>query len=204
MKAIEYIGFKIIRGAGCRGGFCGACATIYRKEGDYYLYADLACQKQVENGMYVTMLPFTPAERKEYDLSELSSDGTNLLKLYPVIARCVACNTCTKACPQELEVMDYVQAAIRGDIKSVAELSFDCIQCGLCAIRCPAMIVPYHMAQLGRRVYGQYIQPQSPGIDLMLARIQSGEFKNEIARLMQMSLDDLKEQYTNREITKEV
>ena len=25
MKAIEYAGFKLVRGCGCRGGFCGAC-----------------------------------------------------------------------------------------------------------------------------------------------------------------------------------
>ncbi|MDH4235438.1 MAG: 2Fe-2S iron-sulfur cluster binding domain-containing protein, partial [Gallionella sp.] len=29
MGAIEYAGHQIIRGAGCREGYCGACATIY-------------------------------------------------------------------------------------------------------------------------------------------------------------------------------
>ena len=38
MKALEYIGYKLIRGAGCRGGFCGACATLYKVKGDYKLY----------------------------------------------------------------------------------------------------------------------------------------------------------------------
>ena len=38
MKAIEYAGYKLIRGCGCRGGFCGACATVYRVEGDPRLY----------------------------------------------------------------------------------------------------------------------------------------------------------------------
>ena len=27
MKAMEFVGFKFIRGAGCRGGICGACPT---------------------------------------------------------------------------------------------------------------------------------------------------------------------------------
>lgn len=31
MKAMEFIGYKLIRGCGCRAGFCGACATLYRK-----------------------------------------------------------------------------------------------------------------------------------------------------------------------------
>ena len=30
MKAMEYAGYQLIRGCGCRNGFCGACATIYR------------------------------------------------------------------------------------------------------------------------------------------------------------------------------
>ena len=28
MKAMEYAGFKFIRGCGCRGGICGACPTV--------------------------------------------------------------------------------------------------------------------------------------------------------------------------------
>ena len=28
MKAMEYAGFKFVRGAGCRGGICGACGTV--------------------------------------------------------------------------------------------------------------------------------------------------------------------------------
>ena len=30
MDAMEYAGFKLVRGCGCRSGFCGACAVIYR------------------------------------------------------------------------------------------------------------------------------------------------------------------------------
>ena len=29
LTALEYCGYRIIRGCGCRAGFCGACATIY-------------------------------------------------------------------------------------------------------------------------------------------------------------------------------
>ena len=34
MRAMEYAGYQLIRGCGCRNGFCGACATIYRIKGD--------------------------------------------------------------------------------------------------------------------------------------------------------------------------
>ena len=29
MGAMEYAGYKLVRGCGCRNGFCGACATVY-------------------------------------------------------------------------------------------------------------------------------------------------------------------------------
>ena len=34
MTAMEYAGYKLVRGCGCRHGFCGACATIYRIKGN--------------------------------------------------------------------------------------------------------------------------------------------------------------------------
>jgi ferredoxin len=114
MKAMEYAGYKFIRGAGCRAGFCGACGTVYRKEGEYKLRFAVACQKLVEDGMFLVQLPFAPAPRVSYDLEKLRPTENVLLKLYPELARCVACNTCTKACPQEIPVMDYIQAALRG------------------------------------------------------------------------------------------
>ena len=33
MTAMEYAGYTLKRGCGCRHGFCGACATIYRIKG---------------------------------------------------------------------------------------------------------------------------------------------------------------------------
>ena len=33
MAAMEYAGYTLKRGCGCRHGFCGACATIYRIKG---------------------------------------------------------------------------------------------------------------------------------------------------------------------------
>ena len=30
MKAMEYAGYQLIRGCGCRNGFCGACATALK------------------------------------------------------------------------------------------------------------------------------------------------------------------------------
>lgn len=202
MKAIEYAGYRYIRGCGCRGGFCGACATVYRTKGDYKLRMTLACQKVVEDGMYLVQLPFTPAEKAVYSLEELRPSVNALLESYPEIAKCVSCNTCTKACPQELEVMDYVQAALRGDFEEVVKLSFDCIECGLCAMRCPAEIVPYKVALLARRLYGKYILPRAKHVEERIREIEEGKFDDEINRLMKISVEELKVEYGKREIEK--
>ena len=60
MKAMEYAGYQLIRGCGCRNGFCGACATIYRIKGEQELKTCLACQTQVQEGMFIATLPFFP------------------------------------------------------------------------------------------------------------------------------------------------
>lgn len=203
MKAMEYAGYQIIRGAGCRGGYCGGCSTVFRRKNNYFLFGGLACQTLVEEGMHISLLPFTVSEKTRYDISQLSADSTLLLKLYPTIARCVACNTCTKACPQELNVMDYVQASLRGNLQTVSDLSFDCIHCGLCALRCPAMIIPHHVGQLARRLYGAHVQPRSPGISSMLTRIAAKEFDQEIDEMVHMELETLQKKYTNRQLISE-
>ncbi len=200
MKALEYAGYQYIRGVGCRGGFCGACSTIYRMEGDYKLYADLACQTTVQDGMYLTQLPFTPADREEFDLESLTEKENPLLDMYPELARCVSCNTCTKACPQDLDVMDFVNEALRGNIEKVAELSFDCIQCGLCAARCPAEIPHHHLAQLARRIYGKYQLPRAEHLQQKVEKIERGEYDDQLEELVELNEEDLKKRYENREI----
>lgn len=203
MTALEYAGYKFTRGCGCRGGFCGACATVYRKKDDYKLHMDLACQTAVEDGMYLVQLPFVPAVREEYDIEEVdpAENDNILLEYYPAIARCVSCNTCTKSCPQELEVMDFVQAALRGDIERCAKLSFDCIQCGLCSMRCPADIKHYHLAQLARRIYGRYQQDKSDTLEKRVAEIEKGIYDEELQKLTEMNEESLKKRYEKRDIT---
>jgi Fe-S oxidoreductase len=198
MDAMEYAGYRFTRGAGCRSGFCGACSTVYRREGDYRLQFALACQEKVEDGMYLVQLPFTPAPRAKYNLEEIDPSENVLLQYYPEIARCVSCNTCTKACPQDIEVMDYIQAALRGDIASTAELSFDCIQCGLCTMRCPADIKHYHMAQMARRIYGRHLSPVPSHLKKRLSEIEEGSYDKELDELMSMTREQLQQAYAAR------
>jgi len=198
MSAIEYAGYLYKRGAGCRAGFCGACGTVYRLKDDYKLQTALACQATVEDGMYLVQLPFVPGKRVNYNLDEIKLNTQTLLKNYPEVARCVACNTCTKACPQDLEVMDYIQAAKRGDVQRCSELSFDCIQCGLCAIRCPAEITHYNVAQLARRLYGKYVLKDAEQLKTRVEEVESGTYKEEFEKLLGLETNELRKLYVAR------
>jgi ferredoxin len=195
MKAMEYAGYRFIRGCGCRGGFCGACGTVYRTKDSYKLKVGLACQTVVEDGMYLTQIPFYPANKKEYDINQLQPDSQVLVRLYPELMRCIACNSCTKICPQDIDVMGYIQAAIRGDIARVADMSFDCIMCGLCASRCPAEIVHYNVALLARRLYGARIAPRAAHLARRLEEIRAGRFEPGLDKLTKMSEAELSRLY---------
>ncbi|MFB0544543.1 MAG: 4Fe-4S dicluster domain-containing protein, partial [Asgard group archaeon] len=95
---------------------------------------------------------------------------------------------------------DYVQAALKGDIVKVAQLSFDCIHCGLCAMRCPAGIVPYHVAQLARRLYARYISKPSPVVTSRVKELKEGKFDAEFEKLLSMKLEELKQLYEKVEM----
>jgi len=200
MGAIEYSGYQIKRGAGCREGFCGACATVYRLPDDYKIYTGLACTTLVQEGMWLSQLPVIPAPKPIYDIDKLDPDVATFQELYPEVFRCVACNTCTKACPQDLEVMDYIQAAIRGDIEQVMDLSFDCLSCGMCAIRCPAEIVQYNVGLLARRLYGKYLSKESKQLKNRIKEMKDHVYDKEYQELIKMKKDKLKKKYYDRDL----
>jgi len=200
MGALEYAGYQLKRGCGCREGFCGACATVYRTTDDYKIKTGLACQTVVEPNMYLAQIPFFPANKALYDLNELEPSISTFQEVYPETFRCVSCNTCTKACPQDLEVMDYIQALIRGDIAKAADLSFDCIMCGLCAARCPAEIVQYNVAVLARRLYGKYLSKKGEYLESRLKEIKEHKYDKEIEEFMHMDRESIKKKYYARDI----
>lgn len=200
LTAFEYAGFQLTTGVGCREGFCGACATLYREKGDYKIKPGLACQTMVSDGMHIAQIPFVPAEKAIYDINELDPDINAFKELYPAVFRCVGCNTCTKICPQDIQVMDYVQALIKGDIAKAADLSFDCIRCGLCALRCPSEIVQYNAGILARRLYGKYLMKKSPELEKRVKEIAEGMYDAKLAEVGAMNRAQLKEIYYARKI----
>lgn len=203
MGAIEYAGYQLKRGVGCREGFCGSCATIYRKPGDYKFHMVPACSTLIEDQMYLVQIPFVPTDKPAYDIKKLAPDYTSVEKIFPEAFRCVACNTCTKACPQDLEVMDYIQAIIKNDIAQCADLSFDCIACGLCAIRCPAEMVQHNIGLLARRLYGRYLSPKGKSLKKRIKEVGEGKYEKEIKKLMTRKRKDLIKKYNARDIEPE-
>lgn len=202
MEAMEYAGYKLVRGVGCRNGFCGACATVYRVKGDRELHAALACSTKVEDGMYVATLPFFPLIKETYDIEKVRPDEQIMMQLYPEIYSCVGCNACTKACSQQLNVMQYIAHAQRGEYDKCAELSFDCVMCGICSSRCPAGISHPQVAMLARRLNGKYIAPESKHLADRVKEIQDGLCAEAMEAIMAKPIEELKELYNHRDIEK--
>ena len=84
MEAFEYSGYQLVRGCGCRNGFCGACATIYRIKGETTLHGCLACSTKVEDNMCVASLPFFPLEKEIYNIEEIRSECSCIRRSIPV------------------------------------------------------------------------------------------------------------------------
>ncbi|MGD0100378.1 MAG: 4Fe-4S dicluster domain-containing protein [Acidobacteriota bacterium] len=203
-KAIEYAGYQLVRGVGCRGGICGACGTVYRVPGSYTIKVGLACQTVVESEMRIAVLPFFPANRKVYNIRDVLPTPEIFVQFYPEIMRCMGCNSCTKSCPMDINTMEYISAAIRGDIEKSAALSFDCVMCGLCTARCPGELGQYNIGILARRIYGRYIAPKASHVREMVGRVTQGKYEEELLRLMAAPMEDLKSIYTGREVEPEL
>lgn len=200
MTAIEFAGYQLVRGVGCRGGVCGACATVYRLDGECKINVGLACQTVVQPNMYIAQLPFFPARRKAYDLEDFAQDAVGqILKAYPETFKCLGCNTCTKSCPMEVNVMKYISYVLKGDIPTAAKLCFDCVQCGICAARCPAEISQYHVAQMVRRIYGRHLAPPAAHLANRVKQVSEGRYDASLAELQGLPMDELKKRYVERE-----
>lgn len=200
ITALEYAGFQLTTGVGCREGYCGACGTLFREDNDYKLKGGLACQTVVSDGMHIAQIPFVPGKKAIYDLSVLEPNVDTFRQHYPEVFRCLACNTCAKVCPQEIPVMDYIQAIMRGDLSRAADISFDCLRCGLCGLRCPAEIVQYNAATLARRLYGRYLAKPARTLDKRVQEIEAGKYDEELQGLRALGREQLKDVYFKREI----
>jgi succinate dehydrogenase/fumarate reductase-like Fe-S protein len=156
MEAMEYAGYQLVRGCGCRNGFCGACATIYRIAGDRELKACLACSTTVENNMYVATLPFFPLVKAVYDMKRFKpvpADHDAALPGDLLLRRLQRLHQ--RPARRGSKVMQYIAYAQRGEYDKCAEASFDCVMCGACSSRCPAQISHPQVAHAGQAAQRQ-------------------------------------------------
>lgn len=203
-KALEYAGYQLVRGCGCRGGICGACGTVYRFPGSYRIEVGLACQTVVQPDMYIAQLPFFPGNKAVYDIETLPAVGGTIAALYPEVFKCVGCGTCTRSCPMDIDVMGYISKAIQGDIKSVAESSFDCVMCGLCAARCPAEEVQYNIGILARRLYARHLAPKAKHLDRAAKAVEEKKFEKAFQELKKKDREELQKIYKALEIEPDI
>ena len=100
----------------------------------------------------------------------------------------------------DIDVMGYISKAIQGDIKAVAEGSFDCVMCGLCAARCPAEEVQYNIAVLARRLYARHLMPKAGHVAKAVKAVEDKAFDKDLRDLKAKSIDELKKLYKALEI----
>ncbi|MBD0315635.1 MAG: (2Fe-2S)-binding protein [Nitrospiraceae bacterium] len=191
IKALWYTGQEVVRGAGCLGGFCGACATYYRTKDDPKVRTCLACQMAVQDGMSFTLMPPFPARKALYDIHSLKDPKQDLFNLYPEAPLCRNCNACTEACPQKIDVREGVWKAVFGDFKGVSEMFMDCVMCGMCNPVCIADIAPNLVALYVSRTQGAHFTESPSGLDVRIDEIQDGRFNDEWKRILTMNEQEL-------------
>lgn len=98
----------------------------------------------------------------------------------------------------DVDVLGYVSALKQGNIEAAAKISYDCIQCGMCASRCMGEIPQYQAAQLARRIYARYIQPQAEHLQRRVDEITSGKYDGMLDELGEMSAEELKQIYVEQ------
>jgi heterodisulfide reductase subunit C len=193
LRAMWYTGHEVVRGAGCLGGFCGACAATYRTKDDVRLRNALACQTLVEDGMsFYLNFSYYPNRKAVYDLDQISDTKQELFKIYPEASLCRNCNACTEACPQGIDVRDGVWKAVFGDFQKVSEMFMDCVMCGQCIPVCIADIAPNHVALYASRAHGARLTAPPQNLARRVAEIQSGKYAAEWTRILSMNEEELK------------
>ena len=152
--------------------------------------------------MYIATLPFFPLVKQPYDIEKVKPTEQIMMQLYPEIYACVGCNACTKACTQDLNVMQYIAYAQRGEYEKCAEESFDCVMCGVCSSRCPAGITHPQVGLLARRLTGKYLAPETEHLLARVAEIEGGDCEAALQDIMKKTAEELKEMYNNRDFEK--
>lgn len=161
---------------------------------------NFACSLKASS-MHMHSFPFVKAL---YDVDDLKVEANQIKELYPEIEKCIGCNTCTTVCPQDLQVMEYVTAALKGDYEKVAGHSLGCIMCTICGTQCPGELVPFYIALLCRRIYGAHMTTKDNFLPKRLDDIENNVFEKELNELMVMEEDSFEELYRKTQANKKM
>ncbi len=201
MTSMEYAGFTLTRGCGCRGGICGACAVVYRV-GNEAWQVGLACQTLTHDHMVFMFLPYVQGQEGLYNAHTTPCTLQAVEAVFPALARCSNCNTCGKSCALGLHVLGYVRALRKGDFEKVRTLSLECIQCGMCAVRCPQGLTPFAMALMVRRVLSKSQYNPTPDFLTSLTQSHNNHWQADIERYKSLSHKDLLKVYQDFQASK--
>lgn len=188
-----YTGHNIIRGVGCLGGVCGACATVYRTKDDFALKVGLGCQMTVEDGMSFFMTPFYPTAKPNYNVLEIEKPKEELFQYFPEALNCRNCNACNKVCPQDIDIKGAVKDAVKGDFEAAADKALSCVMCGLCVSRCIAEMAPNMIALYARRTWSVFYATKHERLDEQMKKISDGEWNQEWDQIFKLDEAGLKE-----------
>jgi ferredoxin len=79
-------------------------------------------------------------------------------------------------------------------------MAFDCVACGLCALRCPAEIIQHEVGILSKRLTGRYLRKESRELDDRIAEVRSHKYDGEYRKLMAMDKAALSKLYYARDL----
>ena len=185
LGALLEIGWDSVKGLGCMGGCCGACAAFYRLSGESHVRSGLACRTPVKDGISFSLAGHYHSPKPTYDLKELENPKQDLFDLYPEVTTCRNCEMCVQVCPQGINPMHGVWYATFGDFAKVAEMFKSCVQCGQCARVCSVGIRPSLVAVYASRVQGACLMDPPPALLDRLAKIESGSHQKEWDAVLQ-------------------
>ncbi len=191
MTCMEYLGFRLTRGCGCRGAVCGACAILYGVGESPTWRVGLACQTLSQDHMTLAFLPHSRGQQGMYNAKNTPCTLEAIETIYPNLNRCIQCNTCTQSCPVGLKVLGYLLALRQGNFEKLLQLSMECILCGMCATRCPKDISPYGVALMVRRLYTQQKYTPTKDFTQSLTRAKQVHWQEELHNYKNMSQKEI-------------
>ncbi len=195
MSCMEYVGFRLSHGCGCRGAVCGACAVLYRVGCSPKWHVGLACQTLTQDQMNFMSLPYHEGPSPRLDMHNIPCTLEEIDKIHPNFSNCNACNTCSQGCPVGIKVLGALHALRQGSFAKMRRLSMECILCGMCAVRCPKQVAPMQVLLTARRLFTKDNAIQTPDFLEGLKRSLLGQWHEDIAKYKAMSQEEMLAQY---------